>query len=461
MKRLFSRLCGMALAAALLVSALPVSGARAAGIQVTLNDQPVAFSDAQPLMRDNRTFVPFRAIFESMGATVSWDDPSRTVTAKRGDRTVKLTIGRKACTVDRTGSDRSFSTDAAPFIEGGRTYVPVRFAAQALGAAVGWDNNTQTVLIVDTEKMMQTEFPNQFQAITAMTQFQNSVAPKTARSLSGAIGATLTYHTAMGDIPVVINGTITGAESLDAAQFTAKLQTDRSAIEQAIAVNEGANVIDENVDALLKKLQNLTVDGIVSRVDGKLYLKSDFLTEVGIAQGKWAMKPLDNTASLTAVKNGDAIDFVCAEVQKLTPDPGQQHRAGARGCAPSVRPVGHYADRRFGQLQPALHRRRLHLGRHEAHPQPVAHHHPHGFSLRCGDRAHDHPDHRTDQVRCVHLLRAQCIGLQCRCAHRPDKWCSHHRARRSSGTITILTFQKPLPPAGAFLCPSLVLEPLF
>ena len=99
------------------------------------------------------------------------------VTAKRGDRTVKLTIGRKACTVDRAGSDRSFSTDAAPFIEGGRTYVPVRFAAQALGAAVGWDNNTQTVLIVDTEKMMQTEFPNQFQAITAMTQFQNSVAP--------------------------------------------------------------------------------------------------------------------------------------------------------------------------------------------------------------------------------------------------------------------------------------------
>lgn len=322
MKRLFSRLCGMALAATLLVSALPVSGARAAGIQVTLNDQPVAFSDAQPLMRDNRTFVPFRAIFESMGATVSWNDPSRTVTAKRGDRTVKLTIGRKACTVDRAGSDRSFSTDAAPFIEGGRTYVPVRFAAQALGAAVGWDNNTQTVLIVDTEKMMQTEFPNQFQAITAMTQFQNSVAPKAARSLSGAIGATLTYHTAMGDIPVVINGTITGAESLNAAQFTAKLQTDRSAIEQAIAVNEGANVIDENVDALLKKLQNLTVDGIVSRVDGKLYLKSDFLTEVGIAQGKWAMKSLDNTASLTAVKNGDAIDFVCAEAQKLTPTPG-------------------------------------------------------------------------------------------------------------------------------------------
>lgn len=318
MKRLFSRLCGLALAAAILVSALPTPAAHAAGIQVTLNDQAVSFLDAQPLMRDNRTFVPFRAIFETMGATVSWDDASRTVTAKRGDRTVKLTIGRKACTVDRSGSDRSFSTDAAPFIEGGRTYVPVRFAAQALGAAVGWDNNSQTVLIVDTEKMMQNEFSGQFQAITAMTQFANSVAPKTARSLTGAIGATLTYHTAMGDLPVVINGTITGAESLDAAQFTANLQTDRTAIEQAITANEGVNAIDENVDALLKKLQNLTVDGIVSRVDGKLYLKSDFLTEFGIEKGKWAMKSLDNTDSLTAVKNGDAIDFVCAQAQKLT-----------------------------------------------------------------------------------------------------------------------------------------------
>ena len=89
------RICGAALAAALVLSALPAVPARAAGIQVTLNDQPLSFSDAQPLMRDDRTFVPFRAIFETMGATVSWDDASRTVTAKRSDRTVKLTIGRK------------------------------------------------------------------------------------------------------------------------------------------------------------------------------------------------------------------------------------------------------------------------------------------------------------------------------------------------------------------------------
>ena len=183
---------------------------------------------------------------------------------------------------------------------------------------MGWDNNTQTVLLVDTEKMMQTEFAGQFQAITAMTKFANSLAPTTPRGLTGAIGATLTFHTAMGDMPVPITGSLTGSESLDAAQFTANLKVDRTAIETAITANEGANVIDENVDALLKKMASLTVEGIVSRVDGKLYVKSDFLTEIGIEKGKWAMKPLDQTAYLTAVKNGDAIDFVCAAAQQLT-----------------------------------------------------------------------------------------------------------------------------------------------
>lgn len=318
MKHIFSRICGTVFAASLLFAAIPVPTAAAAGIQVTLDDAVLSFSDAQPLMRNDRTFVPFRAIFEGMGATVSWDNPTHTVTANRGDRTIKLTIGRKACIVDRAGADRSFTTDAAPFIEGGRTYVPVRFAAQALGAAVGWDNMTQTVIIADTEKMMQTAFAGQFNTINTIVQFANSCAPITPRSVTGSIGATFTFHTAMGDIPSTLIGSLTGIESADATQFTATLKTDRTAIESAIATNEGMNVIDENIDALLKKLENVTAESIVSRVDGKLYLKSDFLTEVGISKGIWAMKPLRMSAGLTAVKNADGIDFVCAMAQQET-----------------------------------------------------------------------------------------------------------------------------------------------
>ncbi len=318
MKRLFSRICGAAFAASLVLAAVPVPTAAAAGIQVTLDDKALSFSDAQPLMRNDRTFVPFRAIFESMGASVSWDNASHTVTAKRGDRTIQLTIGRKSCSVSRSGADRSFVTDAAPFIEGGRTYVPVRFAAQALGAAVGWDNNTQTVVIVDTENMMKSSFDGQFENIGSIVKFANTCAPVMPRTVSGSLGATFTFHTAMGDLPASMTGSLAGKENLEATEFSVDLQTDRSAIETAIVANEGINVIDENVDSLLRKLEHITANGIISRTDGKLYLKSDFLTEVGIANGTWAMKPLAMGSGLTAVKNADAIDFVCAAAQRET-----------------------------------------------------------------------------------------------------------------------------------------------
>lgn len=318
MKRFFSRMCGAAFAASLMLAAVPAPTAAAAGIQVTLDDKALSFSDAQPLMRNDRTFVPFRAIFESMGASVSWDNASRTVIAKRGDRTVQLTIGRKACSVTRDGADRSFTTDAAPFIEGGRTYVPVRFAAQALGAAVGWDNNSQTVIIADTETMMRTAFNGQFENINAIVKFAGTCVPVMPRSVTGSLGATFTFHTAMGDIPATVIGSLSGKENLEATELTANIKTDRSAIESAIIANEGINVIDENVDTLLKKLENVTAYSIISRADGKLYLKSDFLTELGISKGTWAMKPLDLSAGLTAIKNADAIDFVCAMAQQQT-----------------------------------------------------------------------------------------------------------------------------------------------
>lgn len=318
MKRFFSRMCGAVFAASLMLAAIPAPTAAAAGIQVALDDRPLSFSDAQPLMRNNRTFVPFRAIFESMGASVSWDNASHTVTAKRGDRTIQLTIGRKSCSVSRSGADRSFVTDAAPFIEGGRTYVPVRFAAQALGAAVGWDNNTQTVVIVDTENMMQTAFNGQFENIDSIVKFANTCVPVMPRTVTGSLGATFTFHTAMGDLPASITGSLSGKENLEATEFSVNLQTDRSAIEAAIVANEGLSVMDENVDVLLQKMENITANGIISRADGKLYLKSDFLTEVGIQKGAWAMKPLKMGAGLTAVKNADATDFVCAAAQRET-----------------------------------------------------------------------------------------------------------------------------------------------
>ena len=151
MKRILSGACSAALVLALLTA----PAAQAAGtIGVELDDVPLAFTDAVPLAQDGRTYLPFRALFEAMGAGVEWDAATQTVTAVRDGRTVRLTLGQTAVTVEEDGKTTELLTDAAPFARGGRTYVPVRFAAQAFDAVVDWDAETRTVRIVDAGRLL-------------------------------------------------------------------------------------------------------------------------------------------------------------------------------------------------------------------------------------------------------------------------------------------------------------------
>ena len=68
-------------------------------ISVVLNGNPVVF-DVPPQIIDNRTMVPLRAIFEAMGANVDWNGDTQTVTAARGGTTVVMQVGNNVITVN-------------------------------------------------------------------------------------------------------------------------------------------------------------------------------------------------------------------------------------------------------------------------------------------------------------------------------------------------------------------------
>ena len=92
--------------------------------------------DAAPVIRNDRTLVPIRFITESLGGKVDWNGITKTVTLTIDGREIKMTIGK---TLEKYG--------VAPVIIDGRTFVPVRFVADELGAAVAWDDATKTVTI--------------------------------------------------------------------------------------------------------------------------------------------------------------------------------------------------------------------------------------------------------------------------------------------------------------------------
>ncbi len=98
-------------------------------------------ADPAPIMSQGRVLVPLRQVFQALEAEV--DYKNGTVTAKRGDNTVRLKPFQKQAEVN----GKSVTLDAPAQVVDGRTFVPLRFVAQALGEPVQWQSTTRTVLI--------------------------------------------------------------------------------------------------------------------------------------------------------------------------------------------------------------------------------------------------------------------------------------------------------------------------
>ena len=99
--------------------------------------------DAAPIIRNSRTMLPVRFVAENLGATVGWDDATKTVTIKRDSTIIEIVIGSKIAKVD----GKNIALDSPAFIENSRTYLPVRVVAENLGAEVSWDDATKTATL--------------------------------------------------------------------------------------------------------------------------------------------------------------------------------------------------------------------------------------------------------------------------------------------------------------------------
>jgi|GEM_PF-1736628 len=99
--------------------------------------------DAAPIIRNSRTMLPVRFVAENLGATVGWDGATSTVTVKTDTTTLEIKIG--AATAKINGAE--VTLDSPAFIENSRTYLPVRFVAENLGAEVAWDGATSTATL--------------------------------------------------------------------------------------------------------------------------------------------------------------------------------------------------------------------------------------------------------------------------------------------------------------------------
>lgn len=98
---------------------------------------------ASGFIEEGRTYLPLRDIGEALGITVGWNVETQTATLSKDGTTIVQKIGSPYATVN----GETVGTDAPALVKEGKTYVPVKFVGQALGAKVVFDYDTRHVQI--------------------------------------------------------------------------------------------------------------------------------------------------------------------------------------------------------------------------------------------------------------------------------------------------------------------------
>lgn len=232
-------------------------------IHIVYNDKVVKYDDVKPVNTDGRVMIPFRAALENMGASVDYDDSSRLVTAKNGDTTIKFTLMDDTIYVDNNGSESTVQMDTPMIIVDDRTLVPIRFMSNAFGMQVGWDGDTETVVILDADDYFN-EFEN---SAPNMSKLLNKETPKYNKEYT-AFDVSFDLNNGNSKYSVAANGSIDGKNKDNVAGADVKFNG---------SLNESS-------------VNDATLNAVVA--DDKVYFKTDVIEKLAQSSDNAKIKTL-------------------------------------------------------------------------------------------------------------------------------------------------------------------------
>ena len=137
------RIISILITVLIIVACLPLSIAYAQNeITVYIDGKKMDFSQP-PIVIEDRTLVPMREVFETLGAVIEWDSDTETVTAVRSEKTIILKINETNAYID--GKQQALDVPAC--LIDNKTMIPLRFVSEALGASVDWSEKSQSIYI--------------------------------------------------------------------------------------------------------------------------------------------------------------------------------------------------------------------------------------------------------------------------------------------------------------------------
>jgi len=121
--------------------------------EMTVNGEKQAIDEngTVPVIVNDRTLLPVRAVVEAMGGNVAWNGVTRTVSLVMEATDIKLVIDDTTAYLD----DKAHELDTAPAIINDRTMLPIRFIAEGFGFDVAWDEASKTITITGEAKTIE------------------------------------------------------------------------------------------------------------------------------------------------------------------------------------------------------------------------------------------------------------------------------------------------------------------
>lgn len=275
------------LCTALIFCAVPAFAEETAAVpdlEVEYNGEAIVFTDAEPCIVNSRTYVPFRAVFEAMGAdSIEYEAPSRTVTAVRDGVTVKMQVGKSEIQITKDGKTTTEAIDAATFIKNGRTYVPARFAAQALDCQVGWDADVRTVVIMDKNKLLK-EIKGQFSLLKKYNDYAVSFSEQYP-AYSGTLSLAMSVQDEDQPLKLKGVGEIKGKTSDLKSIANSSIKMDWGDVEKYLKEQPDW---DSESQKMMDAFKDFTVDVVVDTKDGIIYCSGSFLSDLmGLKEDTW------------------------------------------------------------------------------------------------------------------------------------------------------------------------------
>jgi len=304
MRKMLLRVLTLILAVTLL--AAPVAFAdtpEQQGVGIQLNGKLIDFPNGVlPVIDENagKVFVPFRDMFEALGAEVSYNEATRTASAVLEDAKIDFNLDNsEIINVTRGGVTKTLTMDVPARSVNGRMLVPVRFISETVGANVGWDEWENTVVIFDARTIL-ASYTAEYTILDKLLKLQANSGNRAGKAI---LDFDMTMNdTDYGEIKLPLDMTIDFVSSGVAFDGKFNIKTDLT------------DIVSSSVPGLSAKYE-INGEIILNAQKGQFAIQCDTLSAMidpSLKSGTWLTMDASELLAELQVEN-DTLQFGNAE----------------------------------------------------------------------------------------------------------------------------------------------------